>query len=289
MTFLPPEKRRIGFVFQDHALFPHLTVRDNVAFGPRMQGRGRREARRIALEKLALVRLDNLAKRRPDSLSGGERQRVSLARALAANPDTLLLDEPFSSLDASLRLKLRREVRRIISAAGVTALLVTHDQEEALAMADYLAVMNGGRISRSGLPAEVWSDPKDPFTASFLGHKSWLAIQHFRKDRQGVLVAKTAAGEIRLPEGHDEVPLPAVIMIRPKSLTWKKDGPLRGRLVHLEFTGSGWRLELLPEHPSEGDLLLAHWPDAQPPRIGDVLSFEAEPHGVKVVSPHGVL
>ena len=146
-----------------------------------------------------------MAGRRPDDLSGGESQRVALARALASDPEILLLDEPFSSLDASLRLKMCREVRRIINSTSVTALLVTHDQEEALTMADYLAVMNEGRITRSGLPSEVWFNPLDPFTASFLGKKTWLVIQKIIKTPDGNSTALTSAGEIPLPKTQNKV------------------------------------------------------------------------------------
>ncbi len=283
ITPLLPEKRRIGFVFQDHALFPHLSVVGNVAFGPRMRGFNRKESLRIAHEKLTLVEMENLVGRRPDDLSGGESQRVALARALATDPDILLLDEPFSSLDASLRLKMCREVRRIISSTGVTALLVTHDQEEALTMADYLAVMNEGHITRSGLPSEVWFNPIDPFTASFLGKKSWLIIQEIIKNPRGELTALTSAGEIPLPETQNKVSLPAILMIRPDSLISRKNGILKGQLVHLEFTSTGWRLELKPANSLENDLLTAHWPDTEPPRIGDVLSFDVKINGMRVI------
>ncbi len=281
---LPPQRRNIGFVFQDYALFGHLTVMDNVAFGPRMRGFSRAEARRIAREKLAMVGLEEPAERRPDSLSGGEKQRVSLARALATDPGILLLDEPFSSLDAALRLKLRREVRRIIDASGSTALLVTHDQEEALALADYLAIMNNGSIVRHGLPIDLWADPKNHFTAAFLGQKSWLRIQAFTPDGQSAI---TSAGLVRLPGEARGVRLPAVLMIRPQHLKVSPHGPLRGKLVSKEFSAAGWRLELMPENPGvnqvDADQLTAIWPDVNPPRIGTVINFDVNPDGVRVI------
>ncbi|RLW68889.1 MAG: hypothetical protein B6D68_02895 [spirochete symbiont of Stewartia floridana] len=284
ITRLPPQRRNLGFVFQDYALFGHLTVMDNVAFGPRMRGCSRGDARRIARKKLAMVGLEEPAERRPDSLSGGERQRVSLARALAADPGVLLLDEPFSSLDAALRLKLRREVRRIIDASGVTALLVTHDQEEALALADYLAIMNNGSIVRHGPPAELWSNPQNHFTAAFLGQKSWLHIKAFTFDGQNAI---TSAGQVRLSGEACGVRLPAVIMIRPQYLKVSPYGPLRGRLVSREFSAAGWRLELMPESPGvnrlEAEQLTALWPDDTPPRIGEVMAFDVDPHGVRII------
>lgn len=163
---LPPEQRGIGMVFQDHALFPHLRVADNIAFGlPR--GRKARQAR--VAELAELVGLPGMERRYPHELSGGQRQRVALARAMAPQPGVLLLDEPFSGLDATTRVRVREEVRGILAAAGITALLVTHDQEEALSLAQQLLVMHDGRVAQAGLPAELYAAPVDAWVAGFLG------------------------------------------------------------------------------------------------------------------------
>jgi iron(III) transport system ATP-binding protein len=167
-TWVPPEHRRIGMVFQDYALFPHLTVERNVAFGCR---RGNEEGTRRALE---LVGLQHKADRHPHELSGGERQRVALARALAPGPEVVLLDEPFSSLDATLRADLRREVDLILRDAGATAILVTHDQEEALTLADRLALMRDGRIVQVGAPEDVYAQPAERWAAQFVGEVNVL-------------------------------------------------------------------------------------------------------------------
>ena len=151
-VFVPPEKRRIGVVFQDYALFPHFDVAGNVAYG---LGRGASRGR--VSEVLDLVGLGEVADRSTDELSGGQQQRVALARALAPAPDLILLDEPFSNLDASLREQVRGEVRRILQAQGVTSVFVTHDQEEALSLADTVAVVNEGRVEQVGTPEEVYS------------------------------------------------------------------------------------------------------------------------------------
>jgi iron(III) transport system ATP-binding protein len=165
-VWVEPEARRVGMVFQDGALFPHLTVRDNVAFGA---ARGER-----ADECLELVGLHDRARAFPHELSGGERQRIALARALASDPDVVLLDEPFAALDASLRETLRQEVRRILKAAGTSALLVTHDQAEALSLADTVAVMRGGRVLQVGTPEEIYERPQSRWVAEFLGEADVL-------------------------------------------------------------------------------------------------------------------
>ena len=292
VTHLKSEKRRVGVVFQDHALFPHMSVEKNVSFGPRMRGANRKEAREIAREKLRLVELTSLAHRRPASLSGGERQRVALARALAIAPDIVLLDEPFSSLDAALRVNLRRQVKSILGDAGVTAVLVTHDQEEALAMADYLAVMNAGRIVAFGTPPEIRHRPPDPFTASFLGRTGRLRVLSLAPapGRPGDLLARTRAGTIRLPAaaGTDHQPSrsPAALMIRPEALTLTKnpanpanppegESVITGRIVLREYRGRDWALQLVPagEHPPPPDRIEADWNDGEPPPAGTVLSF----------------
>jgi len=163
-AFVAPERRRIGMVFQDYALFPHLSVEGNVAYGL-----GRSADRSRVSEVLALVGLDGLGARQPHELSGGEQQRVALARAMAPTPEVILLDEPFSNLDAALRVRVRREMRDILVEAGVTALFVTHDQEEALSLADRVAVMRAGRIEQEGTPEEVYGRPRSRWLADFLG------------------------------------------------------------------------------------------------------------------------
>ena len=163
-VFVPPEKRRVGMVFQDYALFPHMSVAANVAYG---LDRGA-DKKRVS-DVLDLVGLTPLADRMPNELSGGQQQRVALARAIAPEPDVILLDEPFSNLDAALRDRVRREMKSILAEAGTTAVLVTHDQEEALATSDLVAVMYRGRVVQVDSPAELYTRPSDPWIAEFLG------------------------------------------------------------------------------------------------------------------------
>jgi len=170
-----PEERNVGIVFQDYALFPHLSVEENIAFGL-TEASERKTDERVS-ELLELVDLDEHRTKMPSQLSGGQQQRVALARSLAPEPDVLLLDEPFSNLDVRLRVEMREEVRKILKRAGVTAISVTHDQEEALSISDRVAIMNDGHVEQVGDPAEVFENPESKFVASFLGQASFLSAR----------------------------------------------------------------------------------------------------------------
>ncbi len=209
---VPPERRRIGMVFQHYALFPHLTVAQNVAYG---LPRGAVQAR--AAEMLALVGLGPLAGRMPHELSGGQQQRVALARALAPRPAVLLLDEPFSNLDARLRSMVRLEVRDLLKAGGITAVFVTHDQEEALCIGDRIAVLNGGRLEQIGTPEAVYHLPASRFVAEFMGHTGFLPG---RVVPGGI---ETEIGPARQPVGHP-VGATVQVVVRPDDVMLMADG-----------------------------------------------------------------
>jgi spermidine/putrescine ABC transporter ATP-binding subunit len=194
VTAMPPYRRDTGMVFQHYALFPHMTVRENVAFGLRMRGLERSQTGTRVHEALALVSLGGLESRYPRQLSGGQQQRVALARALVIRPRLLLLDEPLSSLDAKLRQEMRLEVRAIQRRVGITALFVTHDQEEALSLADRVAVINHGRIEQVGTPVEVYERPRTAFVAGFIGRSNFF---------RGEVVEATADGERGVLQGED--------------------------------------------------------------------------------------
>jgi putative spermidine/putrescine transport system ATP-binding protein len=169
VTDLPPYLRNAGLVFQGYALFPHMTVAENVAFGLEMRRIGRAQAQRRVQEALALVKLEHLAERLPKQLSGGQQQRVALARAIVYEPEVLLLDEPLSALDAKLRHEVRTDLRRLQSRLGLTTIFVTHDQDEALAVADRIVVMSAGKVEQVGTPREIYQRPASRFVAEFIG------------------------------------------------------------------------------------------------------------------------
>jgi len=180
VTGVPPQKREVGFVFQHYAAFKHMTVRDNVGFGLKIRKRPKAEVKSRVDELLGLVQLDGLADRYPGQLSGGQRQRMALARALAVEPKVLLLDEPFGALDARVRKELRAWLRRLHDEVHVTTVLVTHDQEEAMDVADRVTVMNEGRIEQSGKPRDLYEHPANEFVMSFVGPVNRLGEEWIR-------------------------------------------------------------------------------------------------------------
>jgi iron(III) transport system ATP-binding protein len=225
-AWLPPEARRVGMVFQEGALFPHLTVLGNVLFGLER----RPDARRRAVAALALVHLTEQAGRFPDQLSGGQQQRAALARALAPGPQLVLLDEPFASLDPGLRQQVREEVRGILAEAGATAVLVTHDQEEALSVADRVAVMAAGRVLQVGTPEEVYHHPACETVARFVGEGQVVDCEV----RGGLAHCAFGAGRCGLDDG------PGRLLLRPEDLRMvaasEASGPL-GTVARRSFFG----------------------------------------------------
>lgn len=229
---IAPQKRGIGFVFQDYALFPHMSALDNVAFG--LTDLPKYKRRVFAEEVLCRTGMGDYKHRNPAELSGGQQQRVALARAIAPEPKLVLLDEPFSNLDAMLRDTTRKEVRSILKKAGMSAILVTHDQEEALSFADRIAVMNDGKIEQIGTPEEVYYKPRTKFVAQFLGRTNL-----FEADVDNSDTIQTKLGSLRLNCRADG---PVVCSIRPEHLTIERpngsmDGCSRGVIVGREFKG----------------------------------------------------
>ena len=240
ITRLPASKRDMGMVFQAYSLFPHMTVQQNVAFGLRLRRVNASERNRRALEMLELVELHTQADRYPHQISGGQQQRVALARALAIEPQVLLLDEPLSALDAKVRAQLRDQIRRIQLEVGITTLFVTHDQEEALAIADRVGVMRNGKLEQLAPPTEVYSRPATPFVAEFVGLSNRLA---------GVVSGSTVTVRGRdLPlVDLSTPPGPAIALVRPEAVTLASDssgdsGPLVGTVIAATFLGATSRV-----------------------------------------------
>ncbi|WP_138469921.1 ABC transporter ATP-binding protein [Poseidonocella sp. HB161398] len=240
---LPPHRRRVNTVFQSYALFPHMTLAQNIAFGLENLGwdRKRREAR--VAEMLELVHMTQFAARRPAQLSGGQRQRIALARALAPEPQVLLLDEPLSALDLKLRQAMRDELRSLQKKTGITFIFVTHDQEEALDMSDRICVLGEGRIQQLGTPAEIYEDPENRFVADFIGETNFLAAE--------VLSVEGDMARIRTPFGLEITarqkgltgPGPATLSLRPEKIGMQSQadghvlqGTVRGRNYMGGFT-----------------------------------------------------
>jgi iron(III) transport system ATP-binding protein len=233
--FVEPDRRRVGYVPQDGSLFPHLSVVANVGFG---LARRERNGKKVA-DLLEMVGLGGLAERYPHQLSGGQQQRVALARGLAINPDLVLLDEPFSSLDASLRASVRHDVRVILKEAGTTAILVTHDQDEALSLADQVAIIHEGRISQRGSPATLYAQPSTPDLARELGEVNFLTgtkRDNFVETPIGKLsVAHASADFADASEGEA-----LLVLVRPEQIVLDNDAAgdaNNARVVHTEFYG----------------------------------------------------
>jgi ABC-type Fe3+/spermidine/putrescine transport system ATPase subunit len=247
-TVIPARQRNIGMVFQSYALFPHLSVFENIAYGLRVRRLGEVEIRRRLAEVLDLLQLTPLAHRLPGQLSGGQQQRVSIARALVYQPGLLLLDEPLANLDAKLRVQMREEIRQLQRRLGIMAVYVTHDQEEAMAISDRIAVFNRGRLMQVGEPFEIYATPASLFVADFIGRANFLAATVVRHDRS----ASTAClpwGEplrltqtvVALSEESGGIPPQAdgVVMIRPERMVLDKiRGFIPVQVRRRQFLGS---------------------------------------------------
>ncbi|MGK5115000.1 ABC transporter ATP-binding protein [Geodermatophilus sp. CPCC 205506] len=241
VTGVPASKRDMGMVFQAYSLFPNLTVADNVAFGLRVRRRGKAERTRRAAELLELVGLADRAARYPHQLSGGQQQRVALARALAVAPQVLLLDEPLSALDAQVRVQLREEIRRIQLELGITTVFVTHDQAEALSVADRVGVLRAGRLEQVASPDELYERPATAFVAEFVGTMNRVPARPAGGGVELLGVRRPAAGAVP-PSGA------VVALVRPESLTVAADPAGAGRVVTRTFSGATTRLAVaLPD------------------------------------------
>jgi iron(III) transport system ATP-binding protein len=217
VTHLPTEQRSAVMCFQNYALWPHMSVRENVAFGLTLQSNSQLSRKQRVDEVLHLVQMDRYADRKPNALSGGQQQRIALARALAVRPNCLLLDEPLSNLDAKLRLEMRAEIRRICKSSGCTTIYVTHDQKEALSIADRIVLMKDGHIAQIGSPTDLYSNPRSSFIADFVGQTNLMPAKIFDESSRAV-TANTPIGTLRATPFPDGTPHTALLSIRPERI-----------------------------------------------------------------------
>lgn len=270
---LPPEKRRLGMVFQDYALFPHLNVINNVSFGLRHLPTTHRQ--QVAQTMLEIVGLERMGERFPHELSGGQQQRVALARALAPQPDLLLMDEPFSNLDVEMRERLSEEVRHILKKQGITAILVTHDQNEAFSLGDQVGVMNEGRLLQWDTPYNLYHEPNCRFVADFIGQGIFM---------DGTLISPdTVETEVGRYQGNRAYDYPentqVEVLLRPDDVIPDPNSPLRARITQKAFKGAEILFAL--QLPSGGKLL-SLFPSHADHRIGETV-------GIRVEADHLVL
>ena len=233
MTYVPPYKRETGMVFQSYALWPHMTIASNVGFGLDVRKiKGAEQTRRVN-EALEMVQMAHLRDRKPNQLSGGQQQRVALARALAIRPKCLLLDEPLSNLDAKLRLEMRAEIRRIVKQTGITAIYVTHDQKEALSMADGIAVMKSGKLQQTGSPTDLYKHPTTRFVADFIGESNFLPAT-VESVNPSMITLKTSVGPMLAATSAQKKSVTAqqkvLAAFRPEAIALNGGGPLSNRI-----------------------------------------------------------
>jgi len=264
---LPPEQRKIGMVFQDYALFPHLSVSDNVTYG--LQGKSHKAKVQISQELLQLVKLEHLSERYPHELSGGQQQRVALARALAPNPSILLMDEPFSSLDVDLRRSLAVEVREILKSRNITAIMVTHDQEEAFAFADKIGVVNQGKIEQWASPFDLYHEPATRFVANFVGLGTFLPGQ--------VINSSSVSTEIGIINGnrcYDWLEnTPVDVLLRPDDVVHNDVSDKLAEVVSKVFAGTSTQYRLkLPT----GSEVVSAFPSHHDYQVGDRVGIDIE-------------
>ena len=292
IDLLPPHKRNTGMVFQSYAIFPFLTVFDNIAYGLKAHGIPKSERKERVMQAIDLVRLTGLEKRRPNQLSGGQQQRVAVARAIVIEPKVLLMDEPLSNLDAKLRVDMRVDIRHLQKKLGITMVYVTHDQEEALAISDRIAVMSAGRIAQLGSPWEIYHNPTDPHVASFIGVSNFFTcpVKSMDQNKQKVEVdfyGKALKVSSLLKEKTKNV----VTSVRPEAMNVVKQDKISSEKVNFKATvvdttylGAGIRITAKTADNVDFQVQIAH-----PDNIDDLVSdteiiIEFSPKDVTVFS-----
>lgn len=280
MTNEPPQTRNVGVTFQSYALYPHMSVEQNIGFPLKVRGESPAEIRRKVTEMAALVQIDALLHRKPAELSGGQQQRVSLARAIIRRPDVLLMDEPLANLDASLRMTMRAEIRRIQREAGITAILVTHDQVEAMSMCDRIAIMEKGRIVQVDTPVQMYANPHTEFVAGFLGNPpiSFIAGQVSAQQFESSGVRIALGGPCSLPQGAVRAGL------RPEHVAFVTEG---GNPAQVSFVEHQGREILYYLQLTSGDVIRALQSGGPVLRAGDSVQWRIDSTDVLFFNPQG--
>lgn len=285
-TQVPPQRRNIGMVFQSYALFPHLTVFENVAYGLRIRQVAEAETIRRVAEILTALQLDPYRDRHPATLSGGQQQRVSIARALVYRPSMLLLDEPLANLDAKLRVQMREEIRRIQRRFGILSLYVTHDQEEAMAISDRLALFNAGRLVQIGRPRDLYRHPASLFAADFIGKAGFFSARVEGRHASGTRVALSGGASLVVPKvvtlGSEESArvqdgADGLLMARPESIDIRRPGDgLRARVTLVQQLG-GFARYAVSLGAAAGPVTVDAWRSAEEFAEGDEVSLTLNP------------
>lgn len=293
---LPVWQRNIGMVFQNYALFPHMSVADNVGFGLRVRGAPASERRMAVAEALEMVRLGAVAERLPKQLSGGQRQRVAIARALVTRPRLLLLDEPLGALDRKLREQMQLELKLLQRRVGITTVMVTHDQEEALTLSDRIIVMNAGKVVQAGPPDEVYRDPRNAFIADFIGTSNFFSGEVVDRTAETASVRLVNGAMIAVPivAGQAEVDTSLSFFIRPENVFLSSgrassdEGSLRGCVLHVAYSGAVSHCYVDIGLPQPVDVLLTNANRSTPvqaPEAGDEVVLSWTRSSVTALTP----
>jgi len=280
IAHLPPEKRAVAMVFQDYALFPHMSVYENIAYGPRLRKWDKSRIDQSVKRFLKIVHLEGFEKRKTENLSGGEQQRVALARALITEPELLLLDEPLSALDAKLRKSLRREIRRIQKELRITTIYVTHDQEEALAISDRIAVMNDGKCIQFDNPETIYRKPSHFFSAGFIGNSNLIEVKQLHRKTS---TAETAVGRLKVDYIAPLIDQKNYVFFRPDKCTLassdQRENIFRGTIIDTEYSGSHRSLDI----ESGGIVIKALFDDKYIFDIGESIDLYISPGDCRVI------
>ena len=276
---LPSQKRNVGVVFQNYALYPHMSIRENIAFPLKVQKQDAATITKKVADIAELVHIPELLERKPAQLSGGQQQRVALARALVRQPDVLLLDEPLANLDAKLRLEMRSEIRRIQLETGITAILVTHDQVEAMSMCDRIALMKDGKIIQFAEPEEMYRQPADIFVAGFLGNPP---ISFLQAELQGTAARLANGSELHLPRANDGGAI--ILGIRPEHIGPQYGAGLQGTISFVETQG---REDLYDVTLSDGSVVRSIQPAGTRLKLGEPVDWGVAADHVLIFSQDG--